>query len=625
MSFYKNYLQHLCDSGRCSLAEAVEKTVNKLLPDYLNKFSYSSHDKGLLMGNVQSGKTSHMLGIVSAAADKGFSIFILLTTDNILLQQQTISRAKAELKDFCICDETEYPLFVSNNMKKPVMVVLKKNVSILRKWKNDLAGTGFVKGNPLFIVDDEADAASLNTLVNKGRMSGVHKALSEIEQTSGSSIYMQVTGTPQSLLLQTQESGWHPDFVHYFQPGTGYLGGDFFFKESENKSIILSDDSEFSNLQNTDEEIENCLKKAVCTHLVTSAEIFLKGGTVSNFLVHPSVKIAQHEYFASLIGEYLNEINLSDGVAKETLEEVYNDLKQSYSQISPFDEIYAKISTFLEEDKIKILVLNSKNGILPASEYENGVNVVVGGNTLGRGITFPKLQTIYYSRLVKNPQADTMWQHSRMFGYDRIPGLMRVFMPAILYKIFADINRTNDSLISQMLATTSADKIKLYYPPKIKPTRKNVLDNSKVAIISGGVNYFPFNPENPRFEELSSILSPYEDGEYSAHIGVIIRILEQIDSSSIDFIMADFISLLKAIQAEHPAYQVELIVRRGRNVSYGTGTLLSQTDRLLGDKFPNQVVLTMYQINGEHGWHQHDIWVPNIKFPVGVNYYTVRE
>lgn len=625
MSFYNHYLQQLRDSGKETLAIAVKNTVDKLLSDYLNKFSYTSHDKGLLVGNVQSGKTSHMLGVVSAAADKGFSLFILLTTDNILLQQQTIMRAKDELKDFCICDETEYPLFVSNNMKKPVMVVLKKNVSILRKWKNDLAGTGFVKGNPLFIVDDEADAASLNTLVNKGRMSGVHKALSEIEQTSGSSIYMQVTGTPQSLLLQTQESGWHPDFVHYFQPGTGYLGGDFFFKEGENKSIILSDDSEFSNLQNTDEEIENCLKKAVCTHLVTSAEIFLKGETVSNFLVHPSVKIAQHEYFASLIGEYLNEINLSDGVAKETLEEVYNDLKQSYSQISPFDEIYAKISTFLEEDKIKILVLNSKNGILPASEYENGVNVVVGGNTLGRGITFPKLQTIYYSRLVKNPQADTMWQHSRMFGYDRIPGLMRVFMPAILYKIFADINRTNDSLISQMQNTSLADKIKLYYPPNIRPTRKNILDNSKVSIISGGVNYFPFNPENPQFEELCSMLAPYKDGEYSAHIGVVISILERIRSSNIDFSMPDFIALLKSIQVEYPARQIKLIIRRGRNISYGTGTLLSQSDRLLGDEFPNQIVLTMYQINGEHGWSCPNIWVPNIKFPVGINYYTVRQ
>ena len=32
-----------------------------------------------------------------------------------------------------------------------------------------------------------------------------------------------------------------------------------------------------------------------------------------------------------------------------------------------------------------------------------------------------------------------MWQHSRMFGYDRDPGMMRVFIDEPLYKLFSDI------------------------------------------------------------------------------------------------------------------------------------------------------------------------------------------
>ena len=51
-----------------------------------------------------------MFGIISAAADEGFNIFILLTTDNILLQQQTYDRAIKDLADFCICDENDYIL-----------------------------------------------------------------------------------------------------------------------------------------------------------------------------------------------------------------------------------------------------------------------------------------------------------------------------------------------------------------------------------------------------------------------------------------------------------------------------------------------------------------------------------
>ena len=88
----------------------------------------------------------------------------------------------------------------------------------------------------------------------------------------------------------------------------------------------------------------------------------------------------------------------------------------------------------MQEDKINILMLNSIVSYDENTQYETGINVIVGGNSLGRGVTFPQLQTIYYCRVAKSPQADTMWQHARMFGYDRDPELMRVFMPPKLYK-----------------------------------------------------------------------------------------------------------------------------------------------------------------------------------------------
>ena len=73
----------------------------------------------------------------------------------------------------------------------------------------------------------------------------------------------------------------------------------------------------------------------------------------------------------------------------------------------------------VQDDAISILTLNSKVSFEDNVQYEEGVNIIVGGNSLGRGVAFPCLQTIYYCRVTKNPQADTMWQHARMFGYDR--------------------------------------------------------------------------------------------------------------------------------------------------------------------------------------------------------------
>ena len=51
-------------------------------------------------------------------------------------------------------------------------------------------------------------------------------------------MYLQVTGTPQAVLLQTAASGWHPAFTYYFAPGVGYLGGDFFFPKDKKADCI---------------------------------------------------------------------------------------------------------------------------------------------------------------------------------------------------------------------------------------------------------------------------------------------------------------------------------------------------------------------------------------------------
>ena len=169
MRYLKSYLDTIKSRGNVSLADSIEKTANDVGSKYIAPFSYCSHDIGLLFGNVQSGKTGQMFGIMCKAADLGFSAFVLLTTDNIVLQQQTLERVQADLTGFCVCGENDSGLFIENRLMKPAVIVLKKNARILRLWANVFASTGFMKGNPLFIVDDEADAASLNDLVNRGR------------------------------------------------------------------------------------------------------------------------------------------------------------------------------------------------------------------------------------------------------------------------------------------------------------------------------------------------------------------------------------------------------------------------------------------------------------------------
>lgn len=625
-NYLQNYLTHISSTKNVSLSYAIKQTTDDIVPQYIRNFTFKEHVVSLLVGDVQSGKTSHMFGLMCAAADEGFPIFILLTTDNIILQQQTFKRAQNDLQDFCVCDETEYLKFSQNQLRKPTVIVLKKNGSVLKQWKNNLASTHFCIGNPLFIIDDEADAASLNTLVNQNSQSRINKCLEEIKKTSSSSIYLEVTGTPQANLLQTQKSGWKPYFIYYFKPGDKYIGGNIVFND-KNSIIHLTDNEEGKEILEDDEFPENGLLRAILIHLITSAQILLDGGTVCNFLIHPSVRTADHRAFSEKVGCYLNELSQSmdDETTKESFKIAYDDLLKSKKDLFKFDVLYLFIKEKLQDDDgIKILTINSKMSFDDNTQYNDGINIIVGGNSLGRGVTFPCLQTIYYCRVAKNPQADTMWQHARMFGYDRNPDLMRIFMPPKLYKLFVDINTTNNSIIAQIQKRKEFDDIKIFYPQNLRPTRKNVLDNKAIATFCGGVNYFPFAPNNKDINILDTMLEKFKGEEsYTVSLKFVISLLEQIENGGSDWSSKAFIGFLNSILADAPLAQAKLIVRRERDVAEGTGTLLSENDRRLGDSFANITVLTMYKVTGKKGWNGNKIWIPNIKLPNDLIYYSV--
>ena len=615
-TYLRKYIDELKSRGKYDMAESISQTAEDFTKKNLDTFSFADHDIGLLFGNVQAGKTAQMFGIICAAADASFPIFIMLTTDNVALQKQTYDRVVQDLSccDFCICGETDKQMFVDNALAKPAIIVLKKNSKVLLQWYNTLASSSFVKGNALFIIDDEADAASPNTLVNKKRVSTINSRLMNIRDASIGSIYLQVTGTPQALLLQSSMSDFRPAFTCYFEPGKEYLGGEFFFGGESNCARFID---------NFTDKDRDGLYNALLHHLIASAQLLLSGEKVCNFVIHPGVKKASHTSAQSTILKKLRFIseNLSSSdVSSDLMAEYSRSVPNSHTN-HPFDAVIEKIKNLLSSNQIKVLVMNGDTSVTD-EEYTIGSNIIIGGNVLGRGVTFPKLQTLYYTRTAKKPQADTMWQHSRMFGYDRDAGLMAIYLTKQLYKLFADINAGNNSIIYQV--ESGIDKIQIFYPEGLNPTRKNVIDLQMVNFVSGGTNYYPDDPENDDVSTLDKLLQPFEStGYYQVSAKMLLEVLSHIKASE-DFNLTAFTSVIKAKLAETPSEQSVLIVRRGREVTQGTGSLLSPNDRDLGAQFKNKIVLTMYQISGNHGWKHDNIWVPNIKLPDFMNYYDVH-
>lgn len=372
----------------------------------------------------------------------------------------------------------------------------------------------------------------------------------------------------------------------------------------------------------------NGLRESLMSFLVVCGHKHNTKGTNCNYLIHPSVRIADHEVFAERLGEHLNLLltSFEEESFNDELYDAWQDLQHTKPDITNYEDVKSSVISILECELVNIMVLNSKSPM--GLSYDNGYNIIVGGNSLGRGITLPCLQTIYYCRKSKTPQADTYWQHSRMFGYDRIAGLLRIYSPPSLHKLFTELNNSNNIMINQ-IENFGVDGIQLIFPSNIKPTRSNVLDKQFINMISGGVNFFPANPIECNTKQIDDLLSNYskEKGNDVFTYDELLSILSYTGSHNTeDWDNDKIINCVKSLSLKRPKTQCKLIVRRGRDITKGTGTLLSPTDRKLGDTLQEDLTLTMYRIKGdvEKGWKGNPIWIPNIKFPADCCFYDVR-
>lgn len=633
MSYIDTYLNTIQSN---ELRESVVNTSNELVSNISSRFSFASQLNCLLLGNVQSGKTGQMLGAISLLADKGYRLFILLTTDNVDLQRQTYNRVKKSLLDFNVISEKEEVLFEQVRLTRPAVIVLKKNSRVLRKWKDILVNTDICHGLPLVIFDDEADAASLNTKVNSNKVSPINRNLSLIKKTSTSSVYIEVTATPQAVLLQSLVSGWRPSFVTYFKPGSQYLGGNFFYSDPTSYCAKFTEDNELDQIIADDDTVTpDGLRDSILTFLEVCAYKKIKGENNCNFMIHPNVKIDVHNKFVNRVQEFLNllEVSQNEKGFEKALKNIWTDLQHTKPDFPSFEDIQNGVTDILDNTEIMVVPLNSKSFVCrdssnpDALDLSKGFNIVIGGNTLGRGITFPHLQTVYYCRSAKRMQADTFWQHSRIFGYDREKELVRIFIPQPLYKFFTELNKSNEMLIEQV--THGLENLQVILPADISPTRKTVLDSKYLNAIVGGMNFFASDPVDSNTEVIDSIVSQYGDAlSVPTDEETVINLLQLVGSyDSQDFSSQKYISCVHALCAKRPSVKLRLIVRKNREISKGTGTLLSENDRKLGSKFDDEIVLTLYRVNGEvaKGWNGKPLWIPNIKFPKNICFYDTFE
>ncbi len=154
-----------------------------------------------------------------------------------------------------------------------------------------------------------------------------------------------------------------------------------------------------------------------------------------------------------------------------------------------------------------------------------------------------------------------------------------------------------------------------------------MLDNKALNIITGGVNFFALNPSESDPIEIDNLLNFYDEKKeyYEVNGEIFISILEKVEKNNVDWNGVKYANCAKALLQRRPSQKFVIAVRRNREISKGTRTLLSETDNKLSKRLEEDAVLMLYRLSGKtsNGWKGNPFWVPNIKFPNKMNFYDV--
>ncbi len=471
---------------------------------------------GLLYGRIQSGKTVAMIALVAAAIDNGFRVVVVLTSDNVKLVGQTTDRfaalegpitVDALRADGWATDDKHIAKYIG---KAGLVVICSKNSTRLEDLIEFLHKVG-APDYPALILDDEADQATLDANLARSKRSDdvdptaiYTRVAQELTSTLRHHVFLQVTATPYALLLQSVGTKLRPSFTRLLEPGEGYTGGERFFEqehvEGPKAPLVFVPDAESQAILDGIDEAPTGLRNALAFFLVAAAVQFIadpvtaKGG--QNFLCHTSQLRDQHAQLENHVRDYLekisNALEARKGEPLDKLTLAYDELGKTMPERPPLSVVLDQIVNRLVNRKV--LVMNAKLGARP--EPSKGLNFIIGGNIIGRGVTIENLLVTYYLREPKTGQMDTMLQHARMYGYrHKIMPLTRVFLPEQLALRFHEIHKIEQRLRRHLASADMSRPIAMERAKNLNPTRRAVLDPTYIDAFDATDQVFPTHPD----------------------------------------------------------------------------------------------------------------------------------
>lgn len=485
--------------------EDIAKTAREVVSQWVDPLSGGNEQtNGLIYGLVQSGKTGVLTVTGAMGADEGYRTLIILTSDIDPLYEQTRGRIQEAFPGMDIIGKTEIrdrDAFLQRIRRGTCAIVVTKNGSILKTLIENFKGAN-VRKLTCLIIDDEADQASLNTRArqNDGSHSRINELIDELRKFFHNNTYLQVTATPGALFLQEGKHAFRPKFTVLSHPGSDYVGGDDFFSDNGHNLVREFPLADLTTLSVGSQPTPGNQMPA---SLLEALDTFMIGATFKReenpeqkcaFLCHVSTRTADHRHIVELLRKY--KADLADGLrtknAKviERLCNAFSDLAATHQQLakSNFTNLIEKIEFLAAGIVVKLVNGETDEDVALHAPY----NLFVGGNKLGRGVTIKNLLVSYYGRHPRTPQADTVLQHARMYGYRRKDiGLLRLWLPPELHQVFRAINEMERSLRKLIAEKPSEEFRGVYLQRGLQPTRRNVLAPGAIGVYTGGGTYNP--------------------------------------------------------------------------------------------------------------------------------------
>jgi hypothetical protein len=289
--------------------------------------------RGMVVGQVQSGKTSNYTGLICKAADAGYQLIIVIAGIHNKLRNQTqeridqgfvgrdssklfsnlgetfvgvgnIDRTRipstftSSIRDFSKASATALGISIGNS-NEPVVFVIKKNASTLKnllEWLR-LNNTTTVGGKidvPMLLIDDEADNASVNIAYDKGGVSRINESIRDLLSLFSRSTYIGYTATPFANIFidpatEDEMLGadvFPRDFIVSLDPPSNYWGPNRIFQGDSEFLRPIEDAEDVLPLTHKIDfevaELPASLEEATRAFVVARAIRLLRGATTEH-------------------------------------------------------------------------------------------------------------------------------------------------------------------------------------------------------------------------------------------------------------------------------------------------------------------------------------------------------